>query len=98
MIRHICFYTLTQAAHDEGVDEVVKKLDDSVKNMVGNVPGLICARVAKNLSDSERDLLFYSEFESMDDIPPYLISDVHRAHAEMGDRYVTNRITMDAEF
>lgn len=98
MIRHICLYTLTPIAHEEGADAVIKKLDDSVKNMVGKVPGLLCARVTRNLQDGEHDLLFYSEFDSMEDIPPYLISDVHQAHANMADKYVTNKLGMDGEF
>lgn len=97
MIRHICFYTLTQTAHDEGADDVVKKLDASVKNMVGKVPGLLYAEVKRSCSDGEHDLLFYSEFDSMDDIAPYLESELHSEHAEMADKYVTNRKGIDAE-
>lgn len=97
MIRHICLYTLTDTAHEEGADGVVRKLDASVKNMVGKVPGLIRAEVKRSISDGEHDLLFYSEFESMDDIAPYLKSDIHKAHADMADKYVTNRKGIDAE-
>lgn len=98
MIRHICFYTLTEEAHNEGADEVVKKLDASVKNMVGKVPGLIRAEVKRGITDEEHDLLFYSEFNSLDDIAPYLKSEIHAAHADMAEKYVKNRKGIDAEF
>ena len=97
MIRHICLYTLTDIAHEEGADDVVAKLNASVKNMVGKVPGLICAEVKRSVSDGEHDLLFYSEFNSMDDITPYLKSELHKAHAQMADKYVCNRKGIDAE-
>lgn len=97
MIRHICLYTLTNAAREDGADDVVRKLDASVKNMVGKVPGLMHAEVKRSVSDGEHDLLFYSEFESIEDIAPYLKSDIHAAHAAMADKYVTNRKGIDAE-
>jgi hypothetical protein len=94
----MALYTLTKKAHDEGIDGVVEKLDRSVKAMVGRVKGLIHAEVTLNLAqDSPRDLLFYSEFERAEDIPPYLESAVHRAHANMADAYVENKEGVDAK-
>ncbi len=98
MIRHMALYTLSKAAHDEGVEAVVRKLDASVKSMVGKAAGLLHAEVALNLApDSPHDLVFYSEFERMEDIPPYLKSEVHRLHAALGDRYVENKEGVDVE-
>ena len=98
MIRHIALYTLTQKAHDEGIPQVIEKLDKSVKNMVGQVKGLLHAEVALNLDkNSTHDLFFYSEFESMEDIPPYLQSEVHKNHADMAEGYVENKEGVDVE-
>lgn len=98
MIRHMALYTLTSKAHQEGVDFVIKKLDLSVKKMVGKVPGLLYAEVKKNLAkDSDHDLLFYSEFENMDLIAPYLKSDIHQTHAAMAEDYVENKEGIDVE-
>ena len=98
MIRHIALYKLTQKAYDEGVGKVVEKLDRSVKGMVGNVKGLLHAEVALNLeSNSPHDLFFYSEFENMDDIPPYLMSEAHKNHADMADGYVCDKEGVDVE-
>jgi hypothetical protein len=94
----MALYTLSKKAHDEGVCQVVEKLDRSVKGMVGAVKGLIHAEVALNRApDSPHDLLFYSEFERAEDIPPYLESAAHRAHADMADVYVENKEGVDAE-
>jgi hypothetical protein len=94
----MALYTLTPKAHDEGVRQVVAKLDQSVKNMVGRVPGLLHAEVALNQApDSPHDLLFYSEFERAEDIPPYLASDIHQSHADMGDGYVENKEGVDVK-
>lgn len=98
MIRHMALYTLTQKAHEEGVDAVIYKLDQSVKSMVGKVEGLLYAQVGPNLAqDSPRDLVFYSEFARMEDIPPYLASQVHQAHADMAACYVENKEGIDLE-
>jgi len=98
MIRHIALYTLTQKAHEEGLDAVIEKLDRSVKNMVDKVPGMIHAEVRKNWAeDSDHDLFFYSEFENMEVIAPYLKSDVHQAHVDMAKDYVENKEGVDVE-
>lgn len=97
MIRHMAFYTLSKKAHEEGIEQAVAKMDASAKGMVGRVKGLIHAEVSLNLSKSPHDLIFYSEFESMQDIPPYLKSDVHEAHAKMADGYVENKEIADVE-
>jgi heme-degrading monooxygenase HmoA len=93
----MAFYTLSQTALDEGKEAVAQKLDASVKGMVGKVRGLLRAEVKLNLSESPHDLIFYSEFERMEDIPPYLKSTAHEAHAAMADRYVENRENADVE-
>jgi heme-degrading monooxygenase HmoA len=93
----MAFYTLSPKAHDEGKEDVIRKLDASVKSMVGKVPGLIHAEVKLNLSESPHDLIFYSEFERMEDIAPYLRSDIHAAHAAMADGYVENKEGADVE-
>ena len=98
MIRHIALYTLTQKAHDEGLEQVIEKIDKSVKSMVSKVPGLLHAEASLNLDKtSPHDLFFYSEFERMEDIPPYLKSVVHQAHADMADGYVENKEGVDVE-
>ncbi len=97
MIRHMVFYTLTKKAHDEGVSAVVAKIDASLKNMVGKVDGLLHAEAKLNLAESPHDLIFYSEFAQMEDIAPYLKSDLHQAHANMADGYVENRENADIE-
>ncbi|MDR0434577.1 MAG: Dabb family protein [Gracilibacteraceae bacterium] len=98
MIRHMALYTLTPKAREEGIERVIAKLDQSVKNMVGRVKGLRGAAVALNLAeDSPHDLVFYSEFEHMEDIPPYLASEIHRLHAEMAEGYVSNKEGIDME-
>lgn len=98
MIRHMALYTLTQKAHEEGIDAVVQKLDRSVKAMVGQVEGLLHAEVGLNLAqDSPRNLVFYSEFARMEDIPPYLASQVHQNHAHMAACYVENKEGIDWE-
>lgn len=98
MIRHIALYTLSKKAHDEGISQVIEKLDASVKSMVGKVEGLLHAEVALNLAqDSPHNLIFYSEFERMEQIPPYLKSAIHQAHADMADCYVENKEGVDVE-
>lgn len=97
MIRHMAFYTLSQKARDEGAEDVARKLDRSVKGMVGRVRGLLHAEVKLNLTESPHNLIFYSEFERMEDIPPYLKSAAHEAHASMADCYVENRENADVE-
>ncbi len=98
MIRHMALYTLTAKAHEEGIPQVIEKLDRSVKSMVGKVPGLLHAEVSLNLAeDSPRDLVFYSEFESWQDIAPYLKGEVHQTHADMAACYVENKEGIDVE-
>ena len=96
MIRHMALYTLTEKAHEEGVESVVNKINSSVKRMMGVVPGLIHAEALLNVAeDSPHDLIFYSEFERMEDIGPYLKSEAHHAHASMADGYVKNKEGVD---
>jgi heme-degrading monooxygenase HmoA len=93
----MAFYTLSPKAHSEGKEAVVRKLDASVKSMVGKAPGLLHAEVRLNLSESPHDLIFYSEFEQLEDIAPYLKSEIHTAHAAMADAYVENKEGADVE-
>lgn len=95
MIRHICLFNLTPAAHSEGADAVIEKLDKSVKNMVGKIPGLISAEITRSAED--HDIIFCSEFENAECIAPYIKSELHTAHAQMAAKYVADRITYDKE-
>ena len=40
-------------------------MSDSVKNLVGKIPGLIKAEIGENFADSDCDFVFYAEFERM---------------------------------
>lgn len=96
MVRYILFWSLTPKALDEGAEEVARKLDQSVKGLVGKIPGLRHAEVRLNLLlDTPHDLLFYTEFDRKEDIEPYRTHPLHVAHAQMASDYVTNREAME---
>ncbi len=98
MIRHMALYTFTKMAHEEGVETVLAKINASLAGMVGKVEGLLHAEACINMAkDSPHDLVFYSEFEAMDHIAPYLKSELHTAHANMADGYVENKEGIDVE-
>lgn len=98
MIRHMALYTFTKKAQEEGREAVLAKINASLSNMVGKVKGLLHAEACLNMAkDSPHDLIFYSEFENMADIQPYLASELHSAHANMADGYVENKEGVDIE-
>jgi len=96
MIRHIALWTLTESAHQEGLDAAVKKLNASAKMMLGKIPGLIHVEIIRNLaSDSAHDVLLYSELENQEALTSYATHPEHLAHKERAKNYVGNREIVD---
>jgi hypothetical protein len=98
MIRHIVLWKLTAAALAEGKEKVVEILHRSAQNMAGKIPGLLASGAGLNLSrDSPHDLVFYAEFEKIEDIPVYMSHPLHEAHKALAVSWVEARETADLE-
>jgi heme-degrading monooxygenase HmoA len=96
MIRHIALWTLTEAAHKEGLDAVIEKLNKSAQMMLGQIPGLIHVEIARNLdTDSAHNVALYSELESEEALKVYQTHPAHLAHKERAKDYISNREIID---
>lgn len=70
-------------------------MSDSVKNLVGKIPGLIKAEIGENFADSDCDFVFYAEFERMENIPAFQVHPLHVANKERSAPYVKTRFVAD---
>jgi len=96
MIRHIVLFTMTEKTRQEGIEEVVEKIRISLENMVREIPGLLRAEFNLNMvKDSSCDMIFYSEFDSLESMEIYQTHPVHEAHKQRFEEYVSNPITAD---
>ena len=91
MIRHIVLFTLTDKAKQEGLEEVVAKLRASAQNMAKTIPGLLTVELNINrVQNSPHDLVFYTEFDTVQSLEAYQNHPVHEAHRQSSLEYVSN--------
>jgi len=96
MIRHLALFTLSDKAHDEGLEKVLYKLRNSALNMVGKIPGLLKAELSLNgAKSSPHDLVFYSEFEDLAALEEYQHNPIHEEHKRFAKDYVKNQEVVD---
>jgi heme-degrading monooxygenase HmoA len=96
MVRHLALWTLTEQAKKEGIDAAAKKINESARMMLGEIPGLLCIEVSRNISpESVHDVALYSELESEDALKTYQTHPAHIAHKTRVKDYVSNREIID---
>jgi len=88
-------FQFTDKVTEENRKEIIKKMKDSVSNMNGKIPGLLRAELGENLSGGPHDIVLYSEFERIEDIPAYRNHPLHVVHQKMTKNWVCNRVWAD---
>ena len=81
MIRHIIFWTLSEAGKKKNQQELLAAMQQSLRKMVGDVPGLLCAEIARNAA-SGCDYVFYAELSDAAALAAYQVHPLHLAHKE----------------
>lgn len=95
MVRHIVMFHLTDKVTEENRAQIIADMRASVQNMVGKIPGLLCAELGENFAGGPHDIVMYSEFERPEDIPAYSNHPLHAAHREKMKEYVSGRVFAD---
>ena len=94
MIRHILLFDFSEDIKTKKAEsETLKKIKESVDTLK-SIKELKYASINLNLSNTS-DLVFYTEFESEEDLKKYQTNEIHLAHAKRTKEYVTNRRVID---
>lgn len=81
MIRHIIFWTLSETGRQKDQRELLNAMQQSLGGMVGTVPGLLRAEIARNTAPG-CDYVFYSELTDAEALAAYQTHPLHLAHKE----------------
>ena len=96
MIRHILFWNYTKEVKENNLEkETLQKLKESVQTLEG-IEGLLCVEMEENLA-SGYDLVFYSEFESLEALKNFQTHPLHEAHKMRCRNLVCERLCGDIE-
>lgn len=81
MIRHIIFWNLSETGKQKNQQELLAAMQQSLRQMVGSVLGLLCAEIARNTA-SGCDYVFYAELSDAEALSAYQVHPLHLAHKE----------------
>ena len=94
MLRHILLFDFSENVKKNKIETVAfKKIKESVETL-RQIKEVKNVSISLNLSDTS-DLVFYTEFESEEDLKKYQTSVLHLAHVNRTKEYVENRRVID---
>lgn len=97
MVKHFIFWTFSDKVNNENKQEVLNMMSESVKGLVGKIPGLISAEIGENFAGSGCDFVFYAQLENKKSLTEFQNHPLHLAHKERSAPYVKNRFVADYE-
>lgn len=99
MIKHVILWQLKDELSDEHKEEVKKAVKEQVEALVGQVPGLIYAKVAINPMDSSNTDIFLDS--AVEDEKALDVYQNHPAHVAVKNNLIVpnakTRLCMDYE-
>jgi len=96
MVRHIVMWNIAEGLNKE---KIIPELKSRLEALPSQIPFIRKINLGVNFNDNEtgRDVVLYSEFETVEDLENYI---VHPAHKEVGvyvRSVVCDRIDVDCE-
>ena len=86
MIKHIVMWKFKPEIGDEQKPALKAAMEENLKSLVGQVPGLLTAEfVSQPISSSTHDMALVTTLEKAEDIAVYA---KHPAHVHVADTYV----------
>ena len=100
MIKHIIFWRFRPEIRNGDAQQrrqMIQQMNQSAKNMVGKIDGLICAEVAENTAPNGCDFVYYAEFSSKQALEAYQMHPLHKQHQQMSADWLESREVCDYE-
>ena len=99
MVNHIVMWNFKPEIEEEQKEAIKKAMEENLKGLVGQVPGLLTVEFVKQLiSSSTHDIALVTTLEKAEDIAVYA---KHPAHVHVADiyvrPYVKDRVCLDYE-
>lgn len=86
MVHHIVMWNFKKEIAKEDKPELMKNMEEALKVLVGQVPGLLTVRfVSSPISSSTHEIALVTTLEKAEDIAVYA---THPAHVAVADTYV----------
>lgn len=96
MIRHICMFTIKDENKEYNINEFLNRAL-SLKQL-SVVKNLKVVRNASGAPDNNYDVSLIIDFDSLEDLEKYQISDIHVDFGKFVKSVKTNRACIDYEF
>ena len=91
MVHHIVMWKFKPEIGDEQKPALKAAMEENLKSLVGQVPGLLTAEfVSQPISSSTHDMALVTTLEKAEDIAVYA---KHPAHVHVADTYVRPYVT-----
>lgn len=99
MVKHIVMWNFKKEIQEEEKKNLLIKMEQALKGLVGQVPGLLTVDfVAKPISSSTHEIALVTTLEKSEDIAAYAVHPAHVAAADTYVRpYVCDRACLDYE-
>lgn len=96
MVKHVVMWNIQEGLNKQ---EVVKKLKEELEGLPGKIECLISLDLGAhfNKTATGRDVVLYSEFETLDDLQKYLVHPDHVKAADYVKSVVCDRVDVDYE-
>ena len=86
MVHHIVMWKFKEHIPAEERPELLRRMEENLKSLVGKVPGLLTVDfIASPISSSTHDMALVTTLEKAEDIAVY---GAHPAHVAVADAYV----------
>lgn len=96
MIRHICMFTICDENKEYNINEFINRAQNL--NKINVIKRLEVVRNCKDAPNSNYDVSLIIDFDSIDDLNKYQVSDIHLEFGKFVKMVRTSRACIDYEF